>query len=174
MGAAGQVSLQSEPRVSRIFISYASQDLPIALAIANAFGIALGDGFAEINIDKWFLQAGDEFNKQIELKLDKTDIFVIVYTGAEKRSHSFSGSEVSVEQFREVGQNQHHDRGVPAERNRAKKSPRAAYSVQRRHRANGATSAGSGGFPQRNGGARSPDQQRAHSGDGGKAPEHGQ
>ena len=86
MGAAGQVSLQSEPRVSRILISYASQDLPIALAIANAFRIALSDAFAKINIDKWFLQAGDEFNKQIELKLDKTDIFVIVYTGADKQS----------------------------------------------------------------------------------------
>jgi len=94
MGAAGQVSLQSEPRVLRIFISYASQDLQIALAIANAFRVALGDGLAEINIDKWFLQAGDEFKKQIELKLDKTDIFVIVYTGAEKQSRSFSGWEV--------------------------------------------------------------------------------
>ena len=79
MGAAGQVSLQSEPRVSRIFISYASQDLPIALAIANAFRISLSHVFAEIiNIDKWFLQARDEFKKQIELKLDRTDIFVIV------------------------------------------------------------------------------------------------
>lgn len=78
MGAARQVSLQFEPRVSRIFISYASQDLPIALAIANAFRISLGDVFAEINIDKWFLQARDEFKKQIELKLDRTDIFVIV------------------------------------------------------------------------------------------------
>jgi len=95
MGAAGQVSLQSEPRVSRIFISYASQDLPIAPALANAFRIALGDVFAEINIDKWFLQAGDEFKK-----------------------------------------------------NRA--------------------SAASGGSPQRNGGARSLDQHRAHSEDGRK------
>jgi hypothetical protein len=94
MGAVGQISLQPEPRVLRIFISYASEDLKIALAIANAFRVALGDVFAEINIDKWFLQAGDEFKKQIELKLDKTDIFVIVYTGAEKQSHSFSGWEV--------------------------------------------------------------------------------
>jgi TIR domain len=94
MGAVGQIGLQPEPHVLRIFISYASEDLKIALAIANAFRVALGDVFAEINIDKWFLQAGDEFKKQIELKLDKTDIFVIVYTGAEKQSHSFSGWEV--------------------------------------------------------------------------------
>ena len=89
MGVAGPVSLQSEPRVLRIFISHASQDLQIAPAIASAFRVALGDVFAEINIDKWFLQAGNEFKKPIELKLDKTDIFVIVYTGAEKQSHSF-------------------------------------------------------------------------------------
>ena len=89
MGAAGQVSLQSEPRALRIFISYASQDLPIALALGNAFRIALGDGFAEIHIDKWFLQAGNEFEN----------------------------------------------------------------------------------IPQRNGGARSPDQHRSHSGDGIEAPE---
>lgn len=94
MTSAGQATLHAEPRILRIFISYASEDLQIAVAIATAFRSALGDVFAEINFDKWFLQAGDEFKKQIELKLEKTDIFVIVFTGTEKQSHSFSGWEV--------------------------------------------------------------------------------
>jgi len=94
MSAIGQTGLQTEPRILRVFISYASEDQQIALAIANAIRTALGDGFAEIYIDKLSLQAGDEFKKQIELKLEKTDIFVIVFTGTEKKSHSFSGWEV--------------------------------------------------------------------------------
>jgi TIR domain len=94
MGIDGQDSPKSEPRILRIFISYASEDLQIASAIANAFRLALGDVFAEINLDKWFLQAGDEFKKQIETKLEKTDIFVVVYTGVEKQSHSFTGWEL--------------------------------------------------------------------------------
>lgn len=83
-----------EPRVLRVFISYASEDLDIALAIGNTLQAALGDVFAEINIDKWFLQAGSEFQQQIKKKLDRTDVLIVVYTGAEKESHSYTGWEV--------------------------------------------------------------------------------
>ncbi len=84
----------TEPRVFRIFISYASEDLPIAAAIGTCLKTALGDLFAEVNLDKWFLQPGLAFKKQIEAKLQKTDVFLIVYTGAEKQSHSYTGWEV--------------------------------------------------------------------------------
>ena len=83
-----------EPRVFRIFISYASEDLPVAAAIGSCLKVALGDFFAEVNLDKWFLQPGLAFKKQIELKLQKTDVFIIVYSGAEKPSHGFTGWEV--------------------------------------------------------------------------------
>jgi hypothetical protein len=92
MGASAQPGI--EPRIFRIFISYASEDLPIAAAIGTCLKIALGDFFAEVNLDKWFLQPGLAFKRQIESKLQKTDVFIIVYTGAEKQSHGYTGWEV--------------------------------------------------------------------------------
>lgn len=74
MGAAGQVSLQSEPRASRIFISYASQDLPIALAIASPSGLLSAMCLQKSILINGFLHAGDEF-KKIELRQDLADLF---------------------------------------------------------------------------------------------------
>src|SRR5260370_39912488 len=81
-------------RKFRVFISYASEDLPIANAIHKYLTVALGDVFAEINIDKRFLQPGTDFKKQIQAKLEITDVFIIVFTGAERESHSYTGWEV--------------------------------------------------------------------------------
>lgn len=81
-------------RVFRIFISYASEDVAIANAIASCFKTALPDFFAEVNLDKEFLEPGSAFQAQIEAKLQETDVFILVYTGADKRSHSFTGWEV--------------------------------------------------------------------------------
>jgi len=92
MAARAQTGV--EPRVFRIFISYASEDLPIAAAIGSCLKVALGDYFAEVNLDKWFLQPGLAFKKQIESKLQRTDVFIIVYTGVEKQSHGYTGWEV--------------------------------------------------------------------------------
>lgn len=83
-----------EQRVFRIFISYASEDLAVATAVASCFKTALPDFFAEVNFDKEFLEAGSAFQAQIEAKLQQTDVFIIVYTGAEKRSHGYTGWEV--------------------------------------------------------------------------------
>lgn len=91
---ATRAPANTEPRVFRIFISYASEDLPIAAAIGSCLKTALGDFFAEVNLDKWFLQPGIAFKKQIESKLQRTDVFIMVYTGAEKPSHSYTGWEV--------------------------------------------------------------------------------
>lgn len=85
---------QTEPRMLRIFISYASEDLKIAHSIARGLSEALPEGFAEVCLDKWFLQAGEKFKKEIESKLERTDILVIVYTGLSKPSHSYTGWEV--------------------------------------------------------------------------------
>ena len=83
-----------EQRVFRIFISYASEDLAITAAVASCFKTALPDFFAEVNFDKEFLEPGSAFQAQIEAKLQQTDVFIIVYTGAEKASHGFTGWEV--------------------------------------------------------------------------------
>jgi hypothetical protein len=73
-----------EPRVLRIFVSYASEDLPIAKAVAMGFRDSLPVGHADVCFDKWFLEAGIQFKQQIEAKLESTDVFVIVYTGLDK------------------------------------------------------------------------------------------
>jgi TIR domain len=85
---------QTEPRILRVFISYASEDLNIAHAIATALSDALPEGFAEVCFDKWFLQAGEKFKAEIASKLEKTDVLIIVYTGLNKPSHSYTGWEV--------------------------------------------------------------------------------
>jgi TIR domain len=84
----------AEPRIFQIFVSYASEDFSIAEAIGKCLKVALGDVFAEINMDKWFLQPGSDFKQQIESKLEKTDVLIIVYTGVGKPSHGYTGWEV--------------------------------------------------------------------------------
>jgi hypothetical protein len=91
---ASVASVIPQQRVFRIFISYASEDLAIATAVASCFKKALPDFFAEVNLDKDFLEPGSAFQAQIEAKLQSTDVLVIVYTGAEKRSHSYTGWEI--------------------------------------------------------------------------------
>jgi TIR domain len=83
-----------EPRIFRVFISYASEDVAVAAAIGSCLKVALGEFFAEVCLDKWFLEPGLAFKKQIESKLQRTDVLLIVYTGAEKPSHSYTGWEV--------------------------------------------------------------------------------
>jgi hypothetical protein len=85
---------QPTARRFRIFISYASEDYQIAEAMRKCLTLALGDVFAEINIDKWFLQPGIDFKKQIRSKLEITDVLIVVYTGTEKPSHGYTGWEV--------------------------------------------------------------------------------
>jgi len=86
--------LAPEQRVFRIFLSYASEDLAIATAIASCFKAALPDFFAEVTYDKEFLEPGSAFKTQIESKLQETNVFIIVYTGSEKLSHGYTGWEV--------------------------------------------------------------------------------
>lgn len=82
------------PRIFRIFISYASEDVEIAKAVASCFKTALPDFFAEVNFDKTSLEPGSAFQAQIEVHLEHTNRFIIVFTGAEKQSHSYTGWEV--------------------------------------------------------------------------------
>jgi hypothetical protein len=83
-----------ERRVFSIFISYASEDESIATAVATCFKTALPDLFAEVNLDKDFLEPGSAFKNQIGEKLQEANVFIIIYSGTEKPSHGFTGWEV--------------------------------------------------------------------------------
>src|ERR1051326_8653685 len=80
--------------IFRVFISYASEDRAIADAVARCFRTALPPYFAEINVDKEFLEPGSAFQTQIENQLQKTNVFVLIYTGTYKPSHGYTGWEV--------------------------------------------------------------------------------
>jgi TIR domain len=82
------------PTILRLFISYAHEDAAIAIAVRNALQAALGDFLAEIFLDKVSLETGFDFKTQIEEKLESTDILIIIYTGAHKPSHGYTGWEV--------------------------------------------------------------------------------
>jgi len=82
-----------EPRIFRIFISYASEDLPIAHAVGTCLTVALGDLFTEVYQDKSFLQAGADFKRLIESKLENTDVFIVVYSGRWQQSFGFANWE---------------------------------------------------------------------------------
>ena len=82
------------PPVLRFFISYATEDRALAIALSNGLNKLLGDVFAEVWLDTQSLRAGFEFSKQIRDQLDQTDILVVVYTAKEKPSHSFTGLEI--------------------------------------------------------------------------------
>ena len=86
-------TLALDPRVFRIFISYASEDKAIATAAASWFRTALPDTFAEVYFDKDFMELGQTFKTQIEAKLQQTNVFIIVYTGVLKHSHGYTGWE---------------------------------------------------------------------------------
>jgi hypothetical protein len=92
--AAADALAQPTARRFRVFISYASEDYPVAEAIRKCLNLALGD-MAEVNIDRRFLQPGIDFKKQIQSKLRITNALIIVFTGdVEKESHGYTGWEV--------------------------------------------------------------------------------
>jgi hypothetical protein len=99
-----------EERIFRIFISYASKDLAITTAVADCFKAALPEFFAEVNFDRKFLEPGLAFQAQIEAKLEQANVLIIVYTGAEKQSHGYTGWEVGY-------YDRYADRSRPAQEN---------------------------------------------------------
>jgi len=88
-------ALQEDPRILRIFISYASEDRKIADAIQDCLREALDDRtFSDIFLDEKSLEAGLQYRDQLKETLEGIDVLIIVYTGADKPSHSFTGWEV--------------------------------------------------------------------------------
>ncbi|MGO4486599.1 toll/interleukin-1 receptor domain-containing protein [Rhizobium pisi] len=77
-----------------IFISYASEDVQLALAIYNSIKAYVDTDFADVWIDREGMKSGFDLKTQIRDQLKKTDILIVVYTGQEKESHGFTGLEI--------------------------------------------------------------------------------
>ena len=88
--------LSPQPTVAKleIFISYASEDVLLALALNKELSEYLDSDFTHVWIDIEGIRAGFELNEQIKAQLDKTDILIVVYTGQHKQSHGFTGLEI--------------------------------------------------------------------------------
>jgi hypothetical protein len=86
--------LPTPPAKLEIFISYASEDVQLALALNKELSEYLDSDFTHVWIDIQGIRAGFELNDQIKLQLDKTDILIVVYTGQQKDSHGFTGLEI--------------------------------------------------------------------------------
>ncbi len=82
-----------KPRILRIFISYASEDASIAKEVLNALNEVVGENLAEVFIDT-ALEVGFEVKPQLEERLEGTDILIIIYTGTQKLSYSWTGWEL--------------------------------------------------------------------------------
>lgn len=77
-----------------VFISYASEDSQLAIALYRLLDSHLGKDFAEVLIDTQSFRHGFELNDLIQQQLKRTDILMAVYTGQQKPSHGFTGIEV--------------------------------------------------------------------------------
>jgi TIR domain len=81
-------------RKLNLFLSYSSEDFGLATALQQALQGFLDKDFVEIWLDKQDLRAGFDLSTQIRDQLDQTDILIVVYTGQQKASHSYTGIEV--------------------------------------------------------------------------------
>jgi hypothetical protein len=77
-----------------VFISYASEDSQLAIALYALLSSHLGKDFAEILMDTESFRHGFELNELIQQQLRRTDILIVVYTGQPKPSHGFTGIEI--------------------------------------------------------------------------------
>jgi TIR domain-containing protein len=82
-----------DERRLRVFISYSSEDRVLATNIADELRRAFGAVALKVDIDVEF-SLGVNWRARLEDDLNKADILLVVATGREKVSHSFTGFEV--------------------------------------------------------------------------------
>jgi hypothetical protein len=82
------------PSTLRLFISYAREDEKIADAVRAALTKALPTPLAFVDMDKYTIDVGADFAADIQDKLDKAHVLVIVYTGRAKQSFGYTGQEL--------------------------------------------------------------------------------
>jgi hypothetical protein len=75
-----------------IFLSYATEDQQLATTIANKLSSAFGRAVDLRYMSKFEL--GVNFRITIDQALDAADILLVIATGREKLSHTFTGYEV--------------------------------------------------------------------------------
>src|SRR5262245_16564184 len=76
----------------RIFLSYASEDQKLAQAISDRLAAAF-----KFSVDLKHMslfKLGSDFNSVIDISLDEADVLLIVATGKEKLTHTFTGYEI--------------------------------------------------------------------------------
>jgi hypothetical protein len=78
----------------QISVSYASEDYPLATKLHHRLSEHFKDDFADVWIDTHGLRTGFKLTEQIQKRLDVTDVLLVVFTGQQKDSHSFTGIEV--------------------------------------------------------------------------------
>jgi hypothetical protein len=85
-------SAEVKPERFRFFISYASEDYNIAIAVSNAIQTATGPS-AEVFMDV-ALTFGDSFLKEIKTRLDETNVLVVIHSGILKSAFAYPGLEL--------------------------------------------------------------------------------
>ena len=76
-----------------VFISYSTEDRDLATAIGEELRRAFSPAILKLTIDVEF-SFGANWRERLESDLSETDILLIVATGRQKASHSFTGFEV--------------------------------------------------------------------------------
>jgi len=76
-----------------VFVSYSSEDRGLATAISDELRRAFNPTVLKLTIDVEF-SLGANWRNRLKADLDDTDILLVVATGKQKVSHSFTGFEV--------------------------------------------------------------------------------
>jgi TIR domain len=76
-----------------VFVSYSSEDRDLATKIAEELRRAFNPAILRLTIDVEFA-LGANWRDRLKADLDETDILLVVATGKQKVSHSFTGFEV--------------------------------------------------------------------------------
>jgi hypothetical protein len=84
---------RAERNKLHVFISYASEDAALAQAVNAALKSTFGYAVIKTTLDTE-LKVGTEWRAGLERALDEADILLIVATGRQKLSHSYTGFEV--------------------------------------------------------------------------------
>ena len=77
----------------QVFISYASEDAVLAQAINAELKTAFSPAIIKTTLDSE-LKLGADWRKRLEEELSEADVLLIVATGRQKFSHSYTGFEV--------------------------------------------------------------------------------
>src|SRR4051812_30256530 len=76
-----------------VFISYSSEDRDLATKIGEELRRAFNPAILRLTIDVEFA-LGSNWRDRLKADLDEADILLVVATGKQKVSHSFTGFEV--------------------------------------------------------------------------------